>query len=392
MKKIVSIILIVGLLLSFSTVFASAEEITPEFELHADSILVANLENNNVYYSKNADTKRQIGSVTKIMTYIVVNDNVADFDNTMVEIKQEPLDEIKDTGYSSAGFEGYAGSSFSVYDLLCGMMIPSGCDAAQELAYFVGGTTENFVKMMNEKAQSLGCKGTLFTNPTGLDTEDYYTTANDLLKIVKYAYTCKNFTEITSTEYGTALSDTYPWINTNNLVNEVNGNRYYYQYSTGAKTGTTDTAKKCIVATAEKGKDKIVCIALGAENNTDSDLNFVQMDAKNLLSWAFDNFTENINVELERRYYSLDIGKTLQLSNIVKADGLFTFKSSDESVATVDENGLVTAKKFGQTKISMYSTTGNFDYCYVSVGFYNGVYVNSNFRSYAGEEVTSVDF
>lgn len=381
-KKSISSFLAIIVIFSLSIIAANAnEKPIPEFELKSDKVLVVNLNTDEVVFSKNADKTCMPGSTTKIMTYLVVTDKVNDLSEE-VTILQQPIDDLKDSGASMAGFENRIGEKFTVDLLLKGLLIPSGCDAAQELAYYVSGNTTDFVKLMNEKAKELGCKNTEFSNPSGLAEQEYKTTAEDMYLIVKEAMKQQKFREIISTEYCYEFDKDEPWINTNKLIDETNGITLYNPYATGIKTGTENN-KTHLIASAKKGKEEFIVICFDVDV-TDQYYNYslAARDANRLIKWTFDNFTENINVELPNRYHSMEIGETYQIESIVKGEGLFTFSSSDDSIASVNENGLVTAKKLGQARITMTSKTGNLDYCYISVGFYNGLDINENMKSF----------
>ena len=118
---------------------------------------------------------------------------------------------------STCGLNDHIGESYSALDILYGMMLPSGCDASQILAYHVGKTPEKFAEMMTQKAKELGCENTYFAEAHGA-TDENYTTAEDMVKITKHALTLPYFREMVSTEYYTAENYTYPFINTNYLI------------------------------------------------------------------------------------------------------------------------------------------------------------------------------
>lgn len=401
LKKTIAILVTVVLLLLavIPTVAVAPQEKTPDFAFHTDTLLLVNMDTDEVYFSQNADKERVMASTTKIMTYIVIAETVDDLVNTKITIEQEPIDHIMDRGASTAGFENHVGQSYSVLDVLYGLMLPSGCDAAEVLAYYAGdGDVQKFVDMMNAKAQELHCTHTHFNDAHGLSNENHYTTAEDLYTITKYALTMPYFEEMVRTEYYTLPGDTAPLINTNYLVDTINGRQYYYPYATGIKTGYTSLAGRCLVSTATKGDTNLMCIALGGKYDAESNyVNYAMVDSVNLYKWAFENFTDNIDIALDSAYKSVQIGKQVRLqaeitkSNINAAPEI-QWESLNPDVATVDENGVVTALSLGEARIRAETQTGNFAICNVACGYYNGIDVSSRCGDYTSGEKQPIDW
>lgn len=290
MKKITAFALTFVLIisLSLSAFSVSAAEYNCDVITASSSVYLENLDTGTVVYEKNADAKASPASLTKIMTYIVVCENVPDLENTKVTITQEALSDL-DPESSVMGLTEYIGKSFSILDLLYGLMLPSGNDAALVLANFVGdGVVDNFVDMMNRKAGQLGCSGTHFVNPHGLYDSMHYSTAYDISIITKYALTKPYFKEITSKQ-SYQVSGMNEELETTNYLIDPDYPQYYYQYATGTKTGYTDEAGKCLVSTAQNGEYNYLCIALGSPYSYAEDINYSMLDSKELYTWAFDN-------------------------------------------------------------------------------------------------------
>ncbi len=151
-----------------------AAEFKIDFETHCTALYLENIDTDTVVYQKNQDERRYPASTTKIMTYIIVAEKVADLKNTMVTVKSSIIHMLDGTGSSMAGLK--AGEKLSVYQLLNCLMIPSGNDAALVLADYIGdGDINQFVTLMNQKAKALGCTHTHFANPHGLNDPDHYT-------------------------------------------------------------------------------------------------------------------------------------------------------------------------------------------------------------------------
>ena len=298
-KKRVSILLalLTLLVLCVSLTFGTASAATFEPEdvnLKTKAVALYNLDTDSPVFTLNADTKMYPASTTKIMTYIVVVENIKDLENTKITVKQSVLNSLLGTESSVAGI--LDGEELTVLQLLNMMMIPSGNDAAAVLCDYVGkGSEEKFVKMMNQTAKQLGCNSTHFANSHGLHDEKHYTTANDLYKMTKYAMTLPYFTEITSkTSYElpkTNVSDEPRTVITTNKMLMSSEPDYFYQYAQGIKTGTTDQAGYCLVSSAIYNGSSYICVALGAPS-VDSKGNTIEkrrdmIDSANLYRWAF---------------------------------------------------------------------------------------------------------
>ena len=379
-------IAITGVSATESTAFDDSEVLT-------DSLLLINGNTDEILYSKNSDVKLPIASVTKMMTCILALENIASPDEYMIEITEEPVYDILDQDASTAGFENYIGESFSALDLIYGLMLPSGCEAAQILAYEVGTSSDGFAAMMNAKAKELGCENTYYKEGHGL-TDENYSTASDLIVIAQYAMENPLFREIVSSEYYQPEGFSYPFFNTNQLIAEENNRGFYHKYVTGIKTGYTTLAGRCLVSSAQKGEDTFFCVALGGENR---EINHAVKDTYELYNWAFENFTDNIYVEIERNYASVEVGESVAIKATVTSEfsdetPVISWYSSDESIATVDDNGNVRGVSVGQAKITAQTATGNFDTISVSVGFYNGITLTSRDGDYTTGNKENIDW
>ena len=305
-----SLIIFLSSLIIFTSVPADAASFDIDFDLHCKSVYLENLDLGIVVYSKNENERRFPASTTKIMTYIVTAEHVSDLKNTKVKVKGSVLHMLDGTGSSIAGLE--ANETLTVYQLLNCLMIPSGNDAALILADYVGeGDIDKFVGMMNEKAQELGCEGTHFANPHGLNDPNHYTTVSDMAKITKYAMTMPEFNDISNTATSDVLGEDRYLVTTNSMIDPVRGGDYYYEYAKGIKTGSTgNDSGYCLVSTAVHRGYSYLCIAYGApyENEKgESYDNGAMIDSKRLYEWAFDN---------------LEIKSILDKNELVKEIGL----------------------------------------------------------------------
>lgn len=204
----------------------------------------------DVLYEKRADEKSLIASTTKIMTALLVCENCNVLD--IVEIPQE-----------AAGIEGSsmylkAGEKRTVQELLYGMMLHSGNDAAMALAIFCGGSGEQFARMMNEKAAELKLTGTHFVNPHGLDAPQHYSTARDLAKLAQYAMGNPLFAQTVSTKSITVSGRHLT--NHNKLLWRVEG-------AEGIKTGFTKAAGRILVSSAQRQGRRLIAVTIEDGND-----------------------------------------------------------------------------------------------------------------------------
>lgn len=292
--KRASCILIVFVLLFVTAISASAFDYGCNVDTVSGSVYLENLDTGAVILDKYANKKMYPASTTKIMTYIITTENVQDLENTKVAISADALAGL-DPESTVMGLSEHVGEEVSIKDLLYGMMLPSGNDAALVLANYVGNGISGFVELMNKKAAELGCENTHFVNPHGLHDTNHYTTALDMSKIAKCAMKQPMFMEITSTVNYTPAGFTNPLHNTNYMLDEnYHRGEYYYPNVRGIKTGYTDEAGKCLVTTAEKDGFSYLCVAMGAAYSFADDINYAMKDTANLYDWVFQNLAQQV--------------------------------------------------------------------------------------------------
>ncbi len=257
--------------------------------IEATAALLVNPDTGMVLYEKNADEKRYPASTTKIMTAIVTLEHANMADTVTAEAS-----DFEHVTKDSSNADIKEGETVTVSDLLYALMLPSANEAAYMLARHVGGTWENFVDMMNEKAEELGCTGTHFANPCGLHSDDHYTTARDLLKMTLYAMKDETFADIADTAQHTMkATNIHPErkvFTTNQLIFSTY-QPWAYAYCKGIKTGHTSQAGNCLVSCAEKGKAKLYSIVMGCNNAPNSSTVAKSFtETKRLFEWGFTNF------------------------------------------------------------------------------------------------------
>ena len=307
---------VLSVIIAFLGAFTvSAVDYGFDAETASKSVYLENLSTKAVVYEKDADRRSYPASTTKIMTYIITAENVADFDQTAVTVSQEAIDGL-DPESTVMGLASHIGEQVSVRDLLYGLMLPSGNDAALVLADYVGGDIPGFVSKMNAKAAELGCENTHFVNPHGLFDPEHYTTARDMARIAKYAMTLPGFMDVCNTVYYTP--DGFDTLhNTNYMLDEdAEGGVYYYPYTRGIKTGYLDEAGKCLVTSSDKDGDQYLCVCLGADYSYEENVNYAMKDTAKLYEWAYENLGVQALYSPSDSFASVDVkyvrnGKTL---------------------------------------------------------------------------------
>lgn len=209
-------------------------------------------EEGKVLYEKNANAKSYPASTTKIMTALVVLETL---DELGLGKDSEIIVPEEAVGTEGSSIYLKKGERLTIEELLYGLMLQSGNDSATALAMCVGGSLGDFVGMMNEKAASLGCSGTHFTNPSGLYDENHYTTAADLGRIAGEAMKREDFRKIVAAK---------DWQNGDGSRSFHNKNKTIFQYegATGIKIGFTKASGRTLVASAEREGRQMIAVVL----------------------------------------------------------------------------------------------------------------------------------
>lgn len=247
-------------------------------DVNSRSCVVFDRNSSTILYGKNEKNRVKMASTTKIMTALVVLEK-ASLDTT-VEVSKKAAS----TGGSRLGLK--AGDKITIRDLLYGLMLCSGNDAAVCLAENIAGSIPEFSNLMNAKAQELGLTNSHFESPHGLDSDGHYTTAYELALLSDYALKNPTFLNIVGTKNYTITINGYPKTlsNTNELLGNLNG---IY----GIKTGFTNGANRCLVTACKRGNMDIICVVLGADTK-----NFRTKDSVKLIEYSFKTF-EYFNVK-----------------------------------------------------------------------------------------------
>lgn len=256
------------------TVATTAEEL----KLNAKIGLIYDRTSKKIIYEKNGLKQVPMASTTKIMTSIIVLEN-ANLNDTVTISKN-----AAGTGGSRLGLK--VNNKVTVNDLLYGLMLKSGNDAAVALAEHVGGSVTKFAELMNNKAKELGLVNSSFVTPHGLDKQNHYTTAYELACMADYALNIPKFKQIVGTKtYNVTISGQTKTIsNTNELLGNLIG---IY----GVKTGFTNGAGRCLVTACKRGELDIITVVLGADTKK-----IRTTDSIKLIEYAYKNY-QIVNVE-----------------------------------------------------------------------------------------------
>ena len=231
----------------------------------ARAAIVVHPETGTVLYEKNADERLGIASTTKIMTALVVLEHCA---------LDEPVEILPEyTAVEGSSMYLRAGETYTVEELLYGLMLVSGNDAAVALACHTAGSVAAFADRMNAKARALGMTNSAFQNPNGLNADGHYSTARDMAKLACAAMENETFRTIVSTRSAVVNGQTL--VNHNRLLRSYDG-------AVGVKTGYTKTTGRTLVSCAQRGTTQFVCVTLSDPDDWN--------DHTHLLDWAFENY------------------------------------------------------------------------------------------------------
>ena len=317
MKKVLLFSLL--FFLGINTIYASTNT--------AHSYILMDMDSGRVIESKNKDTPMLIASITKIMTCILAIEN-----RNIDEIVKVDDSILKSYG---SGIYISVGEEIKLIDLLYGLMLRSGNDAAIMISTHISGSEEEFVKLMNKKAKEIGMKNTIFYNSSGLDntTRGNLSTAYDMALLTKYAMQNKTYQNIVKTKKHTVKTNlkTYIWHNKNKLLS--------YDYITGGKTGYTEKAKRTLVSTASKNNINLIVVTIKDSDdwNThkslyekifDNYINFKVLDKDNFKVEKDSYYDNNLYIK-EDVYITMKKDETYNLINHIKLEKKENYQDGD---------------------------------------------------------------
>lgn len=249
-----------------------------ELDINSNNAILYNTKEDKVVYEKNSTEKVSIASLTKITTAIVAIEHIKDLDEK-VTITKDDFKGLYEANAALAGFR--VGQEVTYKDLLYGLMLPSGAEAARSLERTVAGSEDKFIKLMNDKAKELKLENTHYTNPTGLDDDNHYSTAKDVLTVFKYALKNDTFREIVTTSKYTTSDKSITFRSTLSRVN------LSMDYIKGGKTGTTGNAGLCLATLANYDDTDFILVTTNAPQGA----GFKQfLDHKEIYEYVRDNY------------------------------------------------------------------------------------------------------
>jgi len=316
----------------------------------ASSAILMDMDSGRILYEKDIHNPRLVASITKIMTAVLAIEN-GNLDD-VVTVGEEVL-----TMYGSNIYI-QLGEKMTLRDLLYGLLLRSGNDAAIVIGTYVGGTEEKFVEMMNKKAKEIGMLHTTYQNCHGLDeVTKNYSTAYDMAILSSYANTLDVYREISGTKKWTTSTGekSYVWHNRNKLLS-------MYEFTTGGKTGYTPSAGRTLVTTATKDNLNLTAVTLNDPNEYTSHEAMYEHGFNNYKYYLIvdknnfdvdDNFYKDEIYVKESFSYPLTDEESEKVSVVVELLKLKKYKNNDkvgEVIVTMDDDEIFREPVFVKVK------------------------------------------
>ena len=291
LKKLASLLSIISMLqVTFltssyavdQTISTKLYEVAP-FSIDCPSAIAIDAKTGTILYEKNKEEKRYPASTTKMMTAILAIENCTLTQEATINpstISDIPV-EYQNTYLTK--------SSYTIEELLNMLLVCSSNIAGYTLAEHISGSIDVFADKMNQKAQELGCTNTHFMNPSGIQHQDHYSSAQDLAIIAQYAMKNQTFRKLVAQPYYTVITEQQKVLNpsTNSLLNKESP--YYYPDAIGVKTGYTKFAGNCLVSAANKDGNEVICVVLGG-NIDETENSQRYRDTIHLLDYCFEQY------------------------------------------------------------------------------------------------------
>ena len=341
MKKSLKILLISLIILIPTNIKAL------ELDISSKNAILYNIDSKEIVYEKNAEDKVQIASLAKIMTAIITLENVDDL-NKQIIMTKEDYKGVAEANLVTSGFT--IGETVTYKDLLYGLLLPSGADAAKALARNIAGSEENFIKLMNKKTKELKLKNTNFSNVIGLDDKNNYSSAKDLLIIFNEAIKNEEFKNIIKTKEYTSSDGKLT------LKSTIQKNAKIFNikvpYILGGKTGTTTGAGLCLATIASQDNINYILITLGATYDKKAPHHIE--DAKTIYDYFMENYSNQKIVdktksfkEIKAKYSKESKIKLYPEKDIIK----YLPNNYDKNDVKYEYNGIETVTPFTKEKL-----------------------------------------
>ncbi|HZG14735.1 MAG TPA: D-alanyl-D-alanine carboxypeptidase family protein [Candidatus Bathyarchaeia archaeon] len=272
LKRLSGVLVVFLLLQAFLLPLGETKAAEGALGISAEAAALIDVASGRILYQKNGDKKMRIASLTKTMTAIVA-------------IEEGNLKDVIQIPDEAVGVEGSSiylrkGERLTLEELLYGLMLRSGNDAATAIAIHIGGSVQGFAYKMNEKAAMIGMTHTNFMNPHGLDDSNmHYSTANDMVKLSAYALKNPTFRQIVSTKVKSISWEGESW---DRRLQNKNKLLHLYEGADGVKTGYTKLAKRCLASSATRDGRQLAAITLNAPDDWN--------DSMKMMDWGFQNF------------------------------------------------------------------------------------------------------
>ena len=322
-------------ILSFNFRTSAAREDEPL--IRSNVAMLYEVSSGETIYEKSIRQKAYPASTTKIMTALLALEN-CEMDEP-VTVTRAALNTVS-PGSSIAGLQN--GEVLTMYEMLECLLVASGNDAASVIAAHIGGTVDQFVEMMNERSDELGCTGTHYTNPSGLHDENHYTTAEDLLKVTVEAMKYQEFVDIVGSAQVTIPATNkvdHPryFNNTNQLISQAVTSENLYSKATGIKTGHTTPAGYCLVSSAEDEGITYIAVVLGGYIDETTGRNYSYVDSINLFLWGFSDFGYRTIVSSSDPVKEIEVSLAREKDFVVlrAAEDVTAFLHEDDDVDTI---------------------------------------------------------
>lgn len=317
-SRITAVILAMAAVLAYNVGVAKAEPKADAIKVTAKSAVLIEASTGRVLYEHNAFEKMPMASTTKIMTAILAIENCR-------------LNDIVEVGPNASGVEGSsiwlsAGEKIQLSDMLFGLMLASGNDAAVAIAEHVAGSVDKFVGMMNAKAKEIGAYNTQFRNPNGLPIDDHYTTAYDLAIISAYAMKNDFFCELVKTQYKTIPWEGHEW---DRVVKNKNKILWQYEGGNGIKTGFTKDAGRCLSAAAQRDGLQLISVVLGAPDMFN--------DCMKLMDFGFANYSNKLIVKAGEYIGDVKVNQGVEKSFQVYTQKDVYYPLTEEEFGNIDK-------------------------------------------------------
>lgn len=278
----------VGLLwgsLGFSYGEMTVAVMAGDLEVNAEAAVVMDADSGRLLYAQNPDKRLANASTTKIMT-------------ALLTLEQPDQDRYFTVDSDAIQVEGTTmglqpGDSVTLHQLVAGMLLPSGNDAANAAAVEIAGSEEAFVRLMNQRAAELGLENTQYRNPSGLDAEGHYSSARDLATLAAHALENEDFADIVSKQEIRMAFGNPPY---NRSLYTTNKLLERYPYAIGVKTGYTDDAGLCLVTAAEKDGTRLIIVTLNGKDDVNTHMRLYEHFFPLLARVDLSGFTEGLSV------------------------------------------------------------------------------------------------